>query len=154
MSSKIYLDANVILDLLLSGRESSKHTSEIIRNYSKETDTIFVTNNLNFNTIFYVGTEHYKQYENTKEFLKYIHNDKEQWEIYNLTDRNRDFAFDYMDKNFGADFEDLLQYISAKTSGCSLIITNDINFPKLDIELKRTNPNIQDYKPKSQKRLL
>lgn len=140
MSSKIYLDANVILDLLLSDRESSKHTSEIIRNYSKETDTIFVTNNLNFNTIFYVGSEYYKQYENTKEFLKYIHNDKEQWEIYNLSDRDRDFAFDYMDKNFGADFEDLLQYISAKNSGCSLIITNDINFPKLDIELKRTNP--------------
>jgi len=58
------------------------------------------------------------------------------------------FCYDFMDKNKGTDFEDLQQYISAKNSNCKSIITNDKNFPKLDIELIRTNLDIENYIPK------
>ena len=54
-----------------------------------------------------------------------------------------------MDKNQNADFEDLQQYISAKNSNCDIIITNDKNFPKLDIPLIRTNPNLENYTPEN-----
>jgi len=37
------------------------------------------------------------------------------------------------------DYEDTLQYFCALENGCKAIITNDKNFPKLDIELIRTS---------------
>lgn len=143
MPNKIYLDTNIILDYLFEQRRDNEYSKNFLLDFAKK-DYIFVTNNLNLNTIFYIGTSYYKQYEKIKEFLKYIHSDKSQWEIYNLTDMDREFAFAYMDEHFGADFEDLQQYISAKNSNCEFIVTNDKNFPKLDLPLKRTNPKIKE----------
>lgn len=59
-----------------------------------------------------------------------------------MTAEDRYFALDYMDRNYGSDFEDLLQYSAAKNSNCSIIVTNDKDFPKIDIALKRTSPNL------------
>jgi len=133
---KIYLDTNIILDMLFQ-RENTKLTRYYVKENLK--NDILVTNNLSLNSIFYIAVEKFKEYENIKEFFKYIDNSLK-WEIYNLTK---------MDKNINTDFEDLQQYISAKNSGCKAIITNDKDFPKLDIQLIRTNLDIESYTPKN-----
>jgi len=140
---KIYLDTNIILDMLFQ-----RANTELTRYYIKENlkNDILVTNNLSLNNIFYIAVEKFKEYENIKELFKYIENSSK-WEIYNLTRKDRLFCYDYMDKNIGADFEDLQQYISAKNNSCKAIITNDKNFPKLD-PLIRTNLDIENYTPK------
>ena len=46
------------------------------------------------------------------------------------------------------DFEDVLQYFCALEGGCEAIVTNDKTFPKLQIALKRTDANLEDYAPK------
>jgi len=145
MQNKIFIDTNIALDLLLDKRPFSNETKLLLQNFEK--DTIFVINNLSLNTIFYVGANINKQFNETFIFLKVIENSPK-WEIYNLTKKDRLFCYDYMDKNINTDFEDLQQYISAKNSNCKSIITNDKNFPKLDIELIRTNLNIENNTPK------
>lgn len=142
---RIYLDTNIILDFIFI-RESTRYTRDFIsKNFN---NSILVTNNLGLNNIFYVGVEKFKEYTKTKDFLQYIENSL-QWDIYDLTKEDRLFAYNFMNKNQGADFEDLQQYIAAKNSGCTAIITNDKNFPKLDIPLIRTNPNLKNYTPKN-----
>jgi len=143
MQNKIFIDTNIALDLLLDKRPFSNETKLLLQSFEK--DTIFVINNLSLNTIFYVGANINKQYKETFIFLKAIENSLK-WEIYNLTKEDRLFCYNYMDKNINADYEDLQQYIGAKNSKCKAIITNDKNFPKLDIPLVRTNPNIENYK--------
>ncbi|ASM36677.1 PIN domain-containing protein [Campylobacter sputorum] len=56
-------------------------------------------------------------------------------------------AIKYCKDNPNNDLEDVLQYFIAKENGCDVIYTNDKKFPKLDIPLKRTDPNISDYIP-------
>lgn len=46
------------------------------------------------------------------------------------------------------DFEDILQYFCTLEGGCEVIVTNDKTFPKLQIALKRTDANLEDYAPK------
>ena len=46
------------------------------------------------------------------------------------------------------DFEDVLQYFCALEGGCEAIVTNDKTFPKLQIALRRTDANLEDYAPK------
>ena len=60
-------------------------------------------------------------------------------------------AIKYCKDNPNNDLEDVLQYFIAKENGCDVIYTNDKKFPKLDIPLKRTDPNIPDYIPTQDK---
>lgn len=145
MQNKIYFDTNILIDYLNKSRECNEESTDIIEKCIIE-NNIIVTNNLNLNTIFFILADRANQYDKAKEFLNFIENSKF-WQIYDLVAKDRHFALSYMDENHGADFEDLLQYSAAKSSDCILIVTNDKDFPKLDISLKRTNPNIEDYTP-------
>jgi len=146
MANKIFLDTNIMLDELFNDRENSKYTNSIIDKYLNE-NTTFVISNLSLNTIFYIGVEKNKQWERTFNFIKNITFNNPLFEIYYIQKKDLQEICDYMDKNIKADFEDLQQYIGAKNSSCKAIITNDKNFPKLDIPLIRTNPNIENYTP-------
>jgi len=156
MANKIFLDTNIVLDELFNDRENSKYTNAIIDKYLSE-NTIFVISNLSLNTIFYIGVEKNKQWKKTFNFIKNIAFNNPLFEIYYIQKKDLKEIYDYMDKNINADFlkesakhkEDLQQYIGAKNSSCKAIITNDKNFPKLDIPLIRTNPNIENYTPKN-----
>jgi len=122
MASKIYLDTNILLDLLSYERVNSLETKELLFKYSNEKNK-FVINDLSF--------------------------DNPMFEVYYLKEDDLKEIYNYMNKNKRADFEDLQQYISAKKSDCSMIITNDRHFPKIDIPLIRTNPKLNNYSPGS-----
>ncbi|WP_276710939.1 type II toxin-antitoxin system VapC family toxin, partial [Campylobacter rectus] len=49
----------------------------------------------------------------------------------------------------GGDFEDILQYFCAMQNDCRAIYSNDKNFSEIDIRVKRTNPNLNDFSPKN-----
>ncbi len=78
MKNKIYLDANIILDLLLSDRPSSQFTKEKISCFDYR--TVFVINNLSLNNIFFVGTVQNKQAHTIMSFFDFIENSPK-WEI-------------------------------------------------------------------------
>ncbi|MBE2985454.1 type II toxin-antitoxin system VapC family toxin [Campylobacter sp. RM9344] len=139
--SKIYLDANIIIDLILESREFHNEIFNLLKEHISN-NGIIATSNLNLNTIFFIVADRAKRYEAAKSFLKTVINSKS-WEIYDINLDDIRLAVDMMDENDGADFEDLQQYIAAKNSGCDLIITNDKDFLNFDIKVKRTNPNIK-----------
>ena len=144
MGNKVFLDTNILLDILSSERSSSQSTRALLLKYGDE-KAKFVINDLSLNTLYYVGSK--TDRNTTFNFMKDITFNNPLFEVYYTKERDLKEVYDYMDKSTNADFEDLLQYAAAKNSGCSVIITNDKNFPKLDIPLIRTNPNIEDYFP-------
>jgi len=146
MANKIFLDTNIVLDELFNDRENSKYAKAIIDKYLSE-NTTFVISNLSLNTIFYIGVEKNKQWKKTFNFIKSITFNNLLFEIYYIQKKDLKEIYDFMDKNINTDFEDLQQYIGAKNSSCKAIITNDKNFPKLDIPFIRTNLDIENYTP-------
>lgn len=137
MRNKIFLDTNILLDLLFKQRIYAKNSVKIVSDFVLK-DYLFVIDSLSLATIFYIGCEKNKVWEATKEFIKNIIYDDDLWEIYYLNHMENREILNFMDMHFGSDYEDLHQYICAKNSGCEAIITNDKNFPEIDIELIRT----------------
>jgi len=144
MGNKVFLDTNILLDILSSERSSSQSTRALLLKYGDE-KAKFVINDLSLNTLYYVGSK--TDRNTTFNFMKDITFNNPLFEVYYTKERDLKEVYDYMDKSTNADFEDLLQYAAAKNSGCSVIVTNDKNFPQLDIPLIRTNPSIEDYHP-------
>lgn len=148
---KIFLDANIVLDLMFM-RDNSKRTREMINDLRKNKNFVFTISSNTLNIIFYVGSEKYKSWQQTMDKLKKIDNPlNEFWQVVDNTSIDRQRAYEYCDDNANADWEDVLQYLCAKKANCDFIITNDKNFPQLDIPLKRTNINISDYNLKKEK---
>lgn len=146
MANKVFLDTNILLDILSSERISSQDTKELLLKYSNE-KAKFVINDLSLNTLYYIGSK--LDRDKTFNFMKDITFDNPLFEVYYMNADDLKQIYNYMDKNVGEDFEDLQQYIAAKNSGCSCIITNDKAFPKLDIPLIRTNTKLENYTPEN-----
>lgn len=146
MANKIFLDTNILLDVLSSERISSQDTKNLLLKYSNE-KAKFVINDLSLNTLYYIGSK--LDRDKTFNFMKDITFDNPLFEVYYMNADDLKQIYNYMDKNVGEDFEDLQQYIAAKNSGCNCIITNDKAFPKLDIPLIRTNTKLENYTPEN-----
>ena len=146
MGNKVFLDTNILLDILSGDRISSQNSKELFLKYSNE-EAKFIINDLSLNTLYYIGSKINR--DKTISFMKEISFNNPLFDIYYMKKEDLKEIFYYIDKNNNnIDFEDLQQYISAKNSGCSCIITNDKNFPKLDLPLIRTNSSIKNYYPK------
>lgn len=135
--SKIYLDANILIDLALETRQCHKIAIDTLKRHISN-GSIFVTSGLNLNTLFFIVADRAKEYEKAKRFIKMVL-DSTFWEIYDITTNNLKVAIELMDKYVNADFEDLQQYIVAKNSGCDIIISNDKGFLNFDIKIQRLN---------------
>lgn len=133
-NKKLFLDTNILLDELFEDRIFSKATAKKIDSFIKDGYT-FVLNALSLNTIWYIGAkkDRLKTLEFIKDFFK-----TDLFEVYEIKNRDIIEIISIIDKNPKADFEDLQQYICAKNSNSIAIITNDKNFPKIDLPLIRT----------------
>lgn len=146
MANKVFLDTNILLDVLSNERASSKDSIELLSKYSNERSK-FVINDLSLNTLYYISSKIDR--DKTLNFMQDVTFNNPLFEVYYIKEKDLKAIYDYMEQNVNADFEDLQQYIGAKNSGCSCIITNDKNFPKLDIPLIRTNPKLENYTPEN-----
>lgn len=133
-NKKLFLDTNILLDELFEDRIFSKATAKKIDSFIKDGYT-FVLNALSLNTIWYIGAkkDRLKTLEFIKDFFK-----TDLFEVYEIKNRDIVEIISIIDKNPKADFEDLQQYICAKNSNSIAIITNDKNFPIIDLPLIRT----------------
>lgn len=145
MPTRVFLDTNILLDELFSDRPSSKATSEFIGTYLTK-DTKFIINTLTLNTLFYIGSKTDKAL--TYAFIKEILFNERFYEIYSPTKADFMEICAIYESGLGSDLEDLEQYVCAKNSESDFIVTNDKNFPKIEMILKRTNKDIGDYYPK------
>lgn len=121
-----------------------KSSKELIEKYILQNSKISISS-LSLANAFYILSKR----DNKGYFATIISNfeNNELFEIVTDSFDLRKKAWQYSIEN-NADYEDALQYFSALENSCNAIITNDKNFPKLDIPLIRTNSNIENYTKK------
>lgn len=123
---KIFVDTNVLLDIFMKDRrEELKNTSlfsvnKIIKEMEGCVSTLTIPN------ISYIMRKETK--EDRCKVIKYIMN---KFEVINL---NKEILIEAMETDF-KDYEDSIQYVSAKKSNCEAIVTRN----KKDFETSTIN---------------
>lgn len=157
MQSKIYIDTNIFIDLLIdeeklddykkvrSDKEAIKATKMQIYKYIEENKVLVINTSSLTNASFLLTDKgNLSKNQLAIEFLK-IENE-EMFEVIQESKKLRIETNKFCVEN-GTDYEDTLQYFCAKNSKCELIISNDKDFPKLNLPIKRTSLDLKDYIP-------
>lgn len=125
MKKRVFLDTNVILDLLGEREKFYEAAAKIVTLAEKEKIYIVVSA-LSYSTVFYILSK----YEKREQVKQKIHKLKIIAETSDLTDKIIDKA---LVSKF-SDFEDAIQYYCAIQMNCNLIVTrNGKDFKYSDI---------------------
>ncbi len=125
MIEKIYLDINIIIDLLDNTRSNHNDSQSLLEYATKNEITITISEDM-INTIFYIV----KDKKSVLRFLKVI---IEEWRIVPFGTDVINKAIDIsMQKD--CDLEDVMQCLCAKANECDALITNDKDFYSCEIE--------------------
>ena len=119
---KIFIDANIFLDLLLK-RENFTDALLIFNSVEKNLFSGVILD-ITILNIDYVAK---KQVKDIREFIQLVN------KCFSVNCVSNEMILEAL-KIQNDDLEDTLQYLSAKKSGCDCIITNDKNFYKSDIK--------------------
>ncbi len=126
MANRVFLDTNVILDIIGAHRASHEEAQKIWKMLVLEDAEIVVSEDM-LSTIFYINED--KRY--ALEFFQYI---QKKWDIVSFgKDVIEDAIILTLEKDF--DFEDVLQCLCAKAHGCDVLITNDKKFYDCGIKI-------------------
>ena len=130
---KIFLDTNIFLDLIL---KREKYEDAIIILNSVESKLFEATIlDITLLNIDYIAK---KQVKDIREFLVAVN---KSFEVVGANNKDIAKALKLNNK----DFEDNLQYILAKEKKCKIIVTNDKNFIKKDIEVLSSSEFIKRF---------
>ncbi len=125
MKDKVFLDTNVVIDLL-GEREPFYNSAAMIATMADYGKINIVVSTLTFSTVYYILSK-FEAKESVREKLRKF---KVIVELSDLTDRIIDKG---LASNF-SDFEDSLQYYCAINNDCNIFITrNGRDFQKSDI---------------------
>lgn len=139
MLNKIYVDTNIVIDICDNKRPSHKHSVALVKAYLKNGMELYI-NSDTVSNLFYILRRHSKM--NQKELLK---NMRLVNTIFTLVPIELDDVNEALElaENIEIpfdDYEDIMQYISAKKVKADLIVTNDKSFVNLDIEIQKSMP--------------
>jgi len=125
MNDRLFLDTNVVIDLL-GEREPFYHLAAQIITYADKGKIQLVVSALTYSTAYYVLSKFEKQEAVMEKLRKF----KVIAETSNLTDKMIDKA---LNSGF-SDFEDALQYFCAIQTSCNILITrNEKDFKLAEI---------------------
>jgi len=130
---KIFVDTNIFLDLIL--KRENFHDALLIFNAVEKNLFSGVILDITILNIDYVAN---KQIKNIKEFIRLINTN---FSVVGASNETISKALEIEN----SDFEDSLQYLSAKSFDCDCIITNDKSFYRADIETLSSNEFIKKY---------
>jgi predicted nucleic acid-binding protein len=120
---KIFLDTNILLDLLLE-REKVKEAMIILNSIDRGVYEGVILD-ITLINIDYISR---KQQVDAKDFLKLLVQDCK------VIGADNNLSIEALNLD-NSDFEDSLQYVCAKNSGCEYIISNDKSFYRGEIEV-------------------
>ena len=131
MYSKVFLDANILLDLFSSNRPSHIYSIKSYEYILTQKNIQLFTSCDIITTLYYVGAKFDKdlilsRIDGINKILKVIEfSNKEVAQTCTLMKENKNYK----------DLEDTIQYVLAKKENCDLIISNDENFYADDMEV-------------------
>ncbi|MEA2019947.1 MAG: PIN domain-containing protein [Campylobacterota bacterium] len=140
MCKKVFLDANIFIDLNDETRETSKESLVILDYLVKNKISIYTSCDL-ITTIYYILSK--KSKSKALDAIEYLNKickviDFTNYEISQTCKLMRE------NKNY-KDLEDTIQYILAKNQNCDLIISNDKNFYSQEVELLNSNQFMKKF---------
>jgi predicted nucleic acid-binding protein len=133
-NKKLFIDTNIIIDLLDKKRVSHENSKKIIQTALVEDIPLAMSDDI-ITTVYYLSQKLIKRDE-LLDFIRFLNLN---FTILPFTKEIIDDAIDICQKNSSYDFEDTLQSVCAKQNNFNTIITNDKQFPKISgIKLKKT----------------
>lgn len=130
---QIFIDTNIFLDLILK-REKYKEALLIFNSIEQGSFDAYILD-ITILNIDYIAK---KQTQDIRDFLNVVN------KLFTIIGGSNKFIEKALriDNN---DLEDNLQYISAKSSKCQLIITNDKKFYKKDMKIMSSEEFVSEY---------
>ncbi len=126
-TKKIFLDTNIVLDIIESTRKNHKQALELGSHLLLNDYEIYISEDM-LTTIFYISSSKQKTLIFIKEVILI------DWQIVPFGKNVIKDAIDLaLAKNL--DLEDILQCLCAKENGCKILITNDKKFYDCDVSL-------------------
>ena len=130
---KIFVDTNVFLDLIL--KRENFHDALLVFNAVEKNLFSGVILDITIVNIDYIAK---KQIKDIKDFIRIVNAN------FSVTGVSNEMILQALEiKN--SDFEDTLQYLSAKNHECDCVITNDKNFYKAELETLSSNEFVRKY---------
>ncbi len=133
--SKIFFDANILLDILLPSRPNHTKAMSAYGIICQEFKSLATSENI-LTTIEYIASKNGTSCETLSRFFDGL---KENFELYGFADILENSLIIYKDaclEKKKIDFEDLLQVQCAIKNGCDVFITEDKGIHKSDYEIK------------------
>ncbi len=130
---KIFVDTNIFLDLIL--KREKFHDALLILNAVEKNLFSGIILDITVLNIDYIAK---KQVKDVKEFIQLVNTN---FSIAGISNEMVSKAL----KIKNNDFEDTLQYLSAKHHECECIITNDKSFYKADLETLTSSEFVEKY---------
>ena len=122
---KVFLDTNIVLDLLSEKRPSHKESALCLEKIITKDYHIVISEDM-LSTIYYVS-------KNKMQTLAFLQTIMEDWEVVGYGESVIKKSIDFALKN-SVDLEDTLQCFCAKENDCMLFLTNDKKFIDCGIE--------------------
>ena len=123
---KVFLDTNVVLDMLDSSRQDRDDAKALWKKLISDKCSIVISEDM-LSTIFYI----HKDKRKTLEFFKIVY---KRWIVSVF---GKDVIKNAIELSLeeNLDLEDVLQCLCAKENGCDVLITNDKNFYDCGIKI-------------------
>lgn len=127
MSKKIFLDTNVVADIIDAKRANHEKAMKLMEKLIYDDFVVCISEDM-LTTLFYIS----KEKTETLEFFKNVI--FQDWEILNF---NKKILGDGVELSLKSslDLEDIFQCLCAKQNGCEIIITNDSKFYNCGLEI-------------------
>lgn len=133
--SKIFFDANILLDILLPSRPNHTKALEVYVEICERYDALATSENI-LTTIEYIASKNGTSCEIIGRFFTAL---EANFELYGFADILSESLMIYTEACHNKkkiDFEDLLQLQCAIHHGCTTFITQDKGIHKLDVPIK------------------
>ena len=141
MSSRVFIDTNIILDFFDAERISHKDSLEFFNFSLKNNFELFTSFDI-ITTLYYINSK-----KDKLQALKNIQNINKTLKVIEFSNQEVEQTCSLMleDSNY-KDLEDTIQYVLAKKLECDLIVSNDKNFIGKDIKLTTSKEFCKSYK--------
>ena len=133
--SKIFFDANILLDILLPSRPNHTKALAVYAKICEYYDVLATSENI-LTTIEYIASKNGTSCETIGRFFTALEANFELYGFANILHDSLKIYSAACEKQEKIDFEDLLQLQCAIKNGCTTFITQDKGIHKLDVEIQ------------------
>jgi len=133
--SKIFFDANILLDILLPSRPNHAKALDVYAEICERYDTLATSENI-LTTIEYIASKNGTSCETIGRFFTALEANFELYSFADILSKSLTIYAEACSNKEKIDFEDLLQLECAIKNGCTTFITQDKGIHKLDVSIE------------------